>query len=183
MIRLLLSSESLNICEVLLSKKDTGNEFYALNFIKRRTSNKGLYPPEFDAAAGCSKSAKHAEDCYTQRILPLLFKRFSFPILIVNPTKIPFLISKSIDITFENNFEFDFVAIVRYRSRRDFVSFREEVKRKNLGPYKTASVEKTIVYIADVDEIALITIILFTFWCSIIAVLYSVVFWIISKII
>eukprot|EP01084_Bolivina_argentea_P053559 98323_1 len=166
----------LQICEALLAKADTGNEFYALNFIKKRTSTKNLYPPDFQPDKGCADSAKNAERCYVRKFLPLAFKRFSYPIFVCSIINIPFLVSKSIDIKYDNNFEFDSFSIMRYRSRRDFLNIVEEASALNLGVYKDASVGNTINYFVDPDEIPLTTVVLFTFWCSIIYFVYSMIF-------
>eukprot|EP01084_Bolivina_argentea_P315261 546137_1 len=177
-------NEHVWFCEALLSKKDTGKEIFVINFIQRRKSYtiENLYPKGFIPAKGCDISLETAEECYGKRSMPLLFKRFSFPFFIVSPTKIPFAVSKSLNITFENNFEWDFIVIVRYRSRRDFVNVREEFKEKMLLPYKEAIVGKTMIYISDADQIPIIVIILFSFWSAVIAVLYYILFCCISKV-
>lgn len=169
-----MPSENVRVCEALLSKQDTGQEMFAVNFMQARTSTDNLYPEGFTPAEGCDQSVEWAQSCYAARILPLLFKRFSFPFFAATPLKVPFLESKSLDIGFEG--VFDEIAIVRYRSRRDFLDMMQEFREKNLMPYKEASVGKTMVYIADADQVPLIVVVLFVFWSAVVTVIYSVLF-------
>merc|ERR1712129_92301 len=116
------------------------------NFIKKRSSTQGLYPEGFEPIDGCADSTAAAEWCYVSQFLTLALKRFSFPILVCAMPKMPFLISKALDISFEDNFEFDQFSVVRYRSRRDLLNICEEARQRlpDLVVYKEASLERDI---------------------------------------
>ena len=173
------SNEHWQFCDAFLSKPDTGKEFYAINFIKKRTSTEGLYPADFEPEQGCADSPQNAEICYVKRFLPFAFKRFSFPFFVASIDKIPFLVSKSLDIKYgSDNFEFDQFSVMRYRSRRDLINIAKDAyeSKMDIAIYKEASVETHINYFVDADQIPIITFILTLCWSSIIYILYSIVF-------
>ena len=86
------SSMQFQACKALGSSPDDGNEFYMLNLIKRPTADDLEAAQSLDIEPECKGSIEALENCYGKRIMPLIFKRFSFPILITKPSwDIPFL--------------------------------------------------------------------------------------------
>ena len=175
------SSLQMQVCQALGSSKDDGNEFYMLNLIKRPTSDDLKAAQSLDIEAECKESTESLENCYGKRIMPLIFKRFSFPILIVKPSWDPVGISKSlIGKGITENFDFDMIAIVRYRSKRDFLEMVTDIVRDGqIHKYKQLSVNKTAVYIMD-PFMPVSTWIAFTAGLLIVFIFYSCLFWVIA---
>jgi hypothetical protein len=114
---------------------DDGREFFMVNLIRQR--QKALYPDGYDHDDDVQAAARR----YAAGILPRLLKRSAFPVFIGRPTGL-FLQPEGAE-------EWDQVAIVRYRSRRDFLEMVAEPGMSDVGLHKRASVEKTQVFPAD----------------------------------
>ena len=169
-------------CKAFGASPDDGNEFYMLNLIKRPTSADLKIAQSLDIDVECKKSIDSLETCYGKRIMPLIFKRFSFPIFIVKPSwNDPMGISKSlIGKGITENFDFDMIAIVRYRSKRDFLEMTTEIiNNGEIIKYKDLSVNKTAVYVLE-TFMPISTWIAFTAGLVIIGIFYSMLFWVIA---
>jgi len=118
-----------------LASQDDGNEFYMINLMRFR--EKALYPE----GSGYDDDVEAAAARYSEAVVPALLKRGSHPILLSKQTG-SFLSPKGID-------DWDQVAIVRYRSRRDMLDMAIELSRSNLDIHKWASLEKTHVFPAQ----------------------------------
>ena len=115
-----------------VGEADDGHEFFMLNLIRHR--EKAVYP----AGSGYDDDVQAAEERYAAGILPRLLKRASFPVFLGTPRGL-FLQPEGAD-------EWDQVVLVRYRSRRDFLSMVAEPGMRELGQHKWASVGKTQVF-------------------------------------
>lgn len=115
-----------------LLAEDDGREFYMLNLIRFR--ERALYPP--DAPYGDDALAADAR--YNRAIVPLLLKRAGHPVFLGTP--------QGRFIRSEGDIEWHRVAMVRYRSRRDFMDMIVELASKDIGIHKWASIEKTVVF-------------------------------------
>jgi len=115
--------------------QDDGNEYYMVNLMKFR--DKALYPPGYDY----DDDARAAAERYSAFVVPALVKRGSMPILMAEVQ------GRFLD--FDGADEWDQVAIVRYRSRRDMFEFALELGAKDQGVHKWASLEKTHVFPAE----------------------------------
>ncbi|MEE2665018.1 MAG: hypothetical protein VX681_12955 [Myxococcota bacterium] len=115
--------------------QDDGNEYYMVNLMKFR--DKALYPPGYDY----DDDAQAAAARYAAFVVPALVKRGSMPILMADVQ------GRFLD--FDGADEWDQVAIVRYRSRRDMFEFALELGAKDQGVHKWASLEKTHVFPAE----------------------------------
>ena len=169
-------------CDAFRETVDDGNEFYMLNLIKRPTEDDLIAVQSMDYIDDeCKISREALINCYGKRIMPLIFKRFGFPVLIVKPSwNDPLGISKSlIGKGITENFDFEMIAIVRYRSKRDFIEMVYEVAHLDIHNYKDLSVNQTAVFVTEV-QVPISTYIAFIAWVAIIGIVYSMLFWVIA---
>jgi hypothetical protein len=119
-----------------LGASDDGNEYYMVNLIKYR--EKALYPPALQALYG--DDARAADALYSKKIIPLVLKNGGFPVLMTE---------------YEGRFlhpegatDWDVVAMVRYRSRRDMMTMMQDIANStdDLAVHKWASIERTQVF-------------------------------------
>jgi hypothetical protein len=115
-----------------VAASDDGYEFCMVNLIRHR--QKAFYPE----GSGYDDDVQAAERRYAAGMLPRLLKRAAFPVFLGTPTGL-FLQPEGADV-------WDQVALVRYRSRRDFLQMVAEPGMRELGVHKWASVEKTQVF-------------------------------------
>jgi hypothetical protein len=115
-----------------VGEADDGQEFYMVNLARHR--KKALYPEGYDY----DDDVQAAERRYATAILPRLLKRASSPVFVGTPTGL-FLHPEGAD-------EWDQLALVRYRSRRDLLEMVAEPGMGELGVHKWASLEKTQVF-------------------------------------
>ena len=126
-----LSQAHLDEVEQFLSHDD-GREFIMANAVLYR--QQALYPEN----SGFGPDPRAADQRYGKAIIWPLLKRASLPILIarkigqfVNDAQAP---------------EWHYVALVRYRSRRDFLNFAIEIERRGISVHKWAAIEQTQVF-------------------------------------
>jgi hypothetical protein len=112
-----------------LAKSDDGQEYYMVNLLKFR--KKALYPEE--SPYGDDPMAANAR--YNRAIIPLLLKHGGLPVF---------------DSRVQGRFihpaaaeDWDHVAMVRYRSRRDMLKMAIEIAGNGSDVHKWASLEKT----------------------------------------
>lgn len=119
-----------------LGASDDGGEFFNVNLIKYR--EKALYPPELQAIYG--DDARAADARYSRAIIPLVLKHGGFPIL-YSEYQGRFLHP-------EGASDWDVVAIVRYRSRRDMMAMMQAIAEspEDVAVHKWASIERTHVF-------------------------------------
>ena len=115
-----------------LAKCDDGREYYMVNLLK--FNRKALYP----AGNPYGDDPQAANNRYNRAILPLLIKHGGMPIF---------------DSVVQGRFihpdaaeDWDHVAMVRYRSRRDMLKMAVEIAGKGVDVHKWASLEKTQVF-------------------------------------
>ncbi|MHA1674053.1 MAG: hypothetical protein ACTSYI_10535 [Promethearchaeota archaeon] len=104
---------------------DDGKEFWMVNLMKFKNSD-----PNSEAMA--------AHRRYSSNIAPMLLKRGSFPIF-MSKVQGRFLYG-------DGSENWDQVAIIRYRSRQDFIKFATATAKKDIGDDKWQSMEKTQVF-------------------------------------
>jgi hypothetical protein len=115
-----------------LAGSDDGKEYYMINLLKFR--QKALYPE----GSGFNDNPIAANNRYNIAIVPLLFKYAAHPVFAGN-------ISGRF-ISLEGNAEWDQVAMVRYRSRRDMMKMAVEIAGSRIDVHKWAAFEKTHVF-------------------------------------
>ena len=115
-----------------LMASDDGNEFFMLNLIKYRA--KAQYP----AGYSFSDDALEADARYNRAIAPYLLPHAAIPVFIGEPE------GRFIDE--DGDAEWQRVAIVRYRSRRDLLEMVSELAGQDVAVHKWASIEKTQVF-------------------------------------
>jgi hypothetical protein len=108
-----------------IAKSDDGKEFLMVNLIK--FTNKD---PKSEAMAANNRYSKH--------IVPILFKYGSYP-MFVSKVVGRFLFTETTE-------EWDQVAMVRYRSCRDFLKVATQGAKNDIGRDKWTSIEKTHVF-------------------------------------
>ncbi|MHA1110963.1 MAG: hypothetical protein ACTSRE_07650 [Promethearchaeota archaeon] len=108
-----------------LAKSDDGKDFILVNLIKFKDTN-----PESEAMK--------ANDRYSRYILPRLLKIGSHPVFAGKKTG-QFITPESAD-------EWDQVAMVRYRSRRDMIKMVVQASKHGGGGDKWISIQKTYVF-------------------------------------
>ncbi len=111
---------------------DDGKEFVMQNLARYRP--KALYPPGFDF----DDSARAADRRYGKAIIWPLLKQGSLPIFIARRSG-SFIEPQGADA-------WHYVAMVRYRSRRDFFKFAMAIQRDDIVVHKWAALEKTHVF-------------------------------------
>jgi len=115
-----------------LTKSDDGREYYMVNLLKFR--KKAIYP----AGSPYGDDPLAANDRYNRAVIPLLLKHGGHPVFdslvqgrFIHP---------------EAGEEWDHVAMVRYRSRRDMLKMAVEIAGLGVDVHKWASLEKTQVF-------------------------------------
>ena len=113
-------------------KDDDGREFVMVNLIRFRT--KAVYPPDWRYG-----DDPHAADArYNRAVVPRLLKRACVPVF-VGRSAGRFLTPAGAD-------EWDCVALVRYRSKRDLLGLCADLARDRADVHKWAAIEKTHVF-------------------------------------
>ena len=115
-----------------LTKNDDGREYYMVNLLKFR--KKALYPE----GISFGNDPQAANNRYNRAVIPLLLKHGGHPVFdslvqgrFIHP---------------EAGKEWDHVAMVRYRSRRDMLKMAVEIAGLGVDVHKWASLEKTQVF-------------------------------------
>ena len=128
------SAENHNLKELReLAKSDDGGEYYMLNLQKFR--KKALYKKGGENKGG---DALAADKRYNRTVIPLLVKHGGMPFF---STKV-----MGRFIHPEGSEDWDHVAMVRYRSRRDNLKMVVDLARKRGDKDKWAALEKTQVF-------------------------------------
>jgi hypothetical protein len=118
-----------------VAKNDDGREFVMVNLIRYRT--KAAYPAGMDFG-----DDPHAADArYNRVVVPLLLKRACIPIFLGRSAG-KFLAPDCADM-------WDCVALVRYRSRRDFLNLCVDLAKDRADIHKWAAIEATQVFPVD----------------------------------
>lgn len=115
-----------------LSSSDDGNEFFMVNLIKYR--HKALYPP----GSNFDDNALSADSRYNRALVPYLLKFGGVPMFVGTP--------KGRFIDQSGDVEWDRVAVVRYRSRRDLLRMALDIAPLGVAIHKWASIERTQVF-------------------------------------
>lgn len=118
-----------------LAATDDGKEFFMINLIRFRA--KAAYPAGYDYG----DDALEADARYNEAVVPALIKHGSIPVFLGTPEG-PFL-------TEAGDTEWQRVAIVRYRSRRDLLEMCVDLAGNNSAVHKWAAIEKTQVFPAS----------------------------------
>ena len=116
-----------------LLRKDDGKEFVMQNLVRYRP--KALYPPAY---AHLGDDPRAADKRYGKAIVWPLIKNGNVMIFIARRSG-SFIEPHGADA-------WHYVAMVRYRSRRDFLRFAVETERSDLFVHKWAAIEKTHVF-------------------------------------
>ncbi len=117
-----------------LAASDDGNEFFMVNLIKYRA--KAIYPDSYTGPH--SDDPLQADALYNRAIAPYLFKHGNLPVFLGKPE------GRFIDQ--EGDEQWDRVAIVRYRSRRDLLEMVADLAGQGVAVHKWASIERTQVF-------------------------------------
>lgn len=115
----------------LLASED-GKEFVMHNCVRYRA--KALYPP----GSPYGDDPREADKRYGRAIVPHLLRRACVPVFIARRS------GRFIDC--EGVPEWNYVAMVRYRSRRDFFSFALAIMASGEDVHKWAAIEKTVIF-------------------------------------
>lgn len=115
-----------------LLARDDGREFIMHNVIRYR--EKAAYPPGYDYGP----SAPAADRRYGKAIVPYLLRYGNLPVFIARRTG-EFVEPAGID-------RWDVVAMVRYRSLRDFLRFANAVTADRITVHKWAAIENTQIF-------------------------------------
>lgn len=115
-----------------LAVSDDGKEFFMFNLINYRAQ--ALYPP----GSPYGGTGLEADARYNQAIIPLLLRHGHHPVFVGTPQ------GRFIDV--EGDVQWQRVALVRYRSRRDLLEMVLDLAGKPVGIHKWASIEKTQVF-------------------------------------
>ncbi len=115
-----------------LAEHDDGNEFYMVNLTCFRDS--ALYPP----GSPFSGSAAEADARYNQALMPYLLKHGGVPVFVGKQQ------GRFIDSP--DDTEWQRIAIVRYRSRRDMLKMALQIAPLDVVIHKWAAIEKTQVF-------------------------------------
>ena len=116
----------------LLLAKDDGKEFVMQNLVRYRS--KALYPAGFSY----SDDARAADKRYGKAIVIPLLRQGSVPVFIARRSG-SFIEPDGADA-------WHYVAMVRYRSRRDLLKFALAIQRQDIAVHKWAALEKTHVF-------------------------------------
>jgi hypothetical protein len=115
-----------------LASSDDGHEFYMVNLLKFR--EKALYPE----GSSFGDDPMAANDRYNRAIFPQLLKYGGHPVF-ASKVMGRFIHPEHLD-------DWDQVAIVRYRSRRDMLRMAVGLVGKDIDIHKWATLEKTQVF-------------------------------------
>jgi uncharacterized protein (DUF952 family) len=115
-----------------LTKNDDGQEYYMVNLLKFR--KKALYQD----GISFGNDPLAANGRYNRAIIPLLLKHGGIPVF-DSLVQSRFIHPEAVD-------EWDHVAMVRYRSRRDMLKMAVEIAGLGVDVHKWASLEKTQVF-------------------------------------
>ena len=115
-----------------LASSDDGNEFFMVNLIKYR--QRSLYPP----GSNYDENALAADARYNRALVPYLIKYGGVPVFVGS--------SQGRFIDKGGDMEWDRVAVVRYRSRRDLLNMALDIAPLGVAVHKWASIEKTQVF-------------------------------------
>ena len=115
-----------------LLASDDGKEFVMHNCVRYRA--KALYPPGYHY----SDDPREADKRYGKAIIPHLLRRACLPVFIAKPS------GRFIDC--EGVPDWHYVAMVRYRSQRDFFNFALAIGAAGVDVHKWAAIEQTVVF-------------------------------------
>ena len=115
-----------------LVANDDGRGFVMQNLVRYRA--KAQYPPGYDF----DDDPRKADQRYGRAIIGPLLRYANHPVFIARRS------GRFID--FEGADQWDYVAMVRYRSRRDFLRFALRIEHKDIAVHKWAAIEKTHVF-------------------------------------
>ena len=115
-----------------LLASDDGNEFIMQNLVRYRSV--AQYPPGYNFGT----DPREADRRYGRAIVWPLLRRGSLPVFIARRASV-FLQPDGAD-------DWHYVAMVRYRSRRDFVLFVLDIEQGDIAVHKWAAIEKTHVF-------------------------------------
>ncbi len=113
-------------------RDDDGREFVMVNLIQLR--ERAVYPEGYDFDGDLDAAARR----YARGILPELFRRASHPFFLAVPQG-RFLHPDGVE-------DWDQVALVRYRSRRDFLEMVAALSSRDVVVHKDAYVARTQVF-------------------------------------
>ncbi len=116
-----------------LAAGDDGRQYFMLNLIRYREH--ALYAPGHE---GFGTDARAADARYSRIVLPQLLKRGSYPIFISRVA--------GAFIPHSGAMNWDAVAIVRYRSRRDMLDMVKALQKLGGGMHKWAAIDDTHVF-------------------------------------
>jgi hypothetical protein len=115
-----------------VAKDDDGRGFVMVNLIRYRT--RAVYPPGWDYG-----DDPHAADArYNRAIVPMLLKRACIPVFLGR--------SAGRFLAPDGSEPWDCVALVRYRSRRDFLGLCADLAKERADIHKWAAIETTQVF-------------------------------------
>ncbi len=115
-----------------LMASDDGKEFVMHNCVRYRP--KALYPPGYDY----SDDPREADKRYGKAIMPHLLRRACLPVFVAKRS------GRFIDC--EGVPDWHYVAMVRYRSQRDFFNFVLAIGDAGIDVHKWAAIEHTVVF-------------------------------------
>jgi hypothetical protein len=115
-----------------LMASDDGQEFVMHNCVRYRA--KALYPPGYHY----SDDPREADKRYGKAIIPHLLRRACLPVFIAKRS------GRFIDC--EGVPDWHYVAMVRYRSQRDFFNFALSIGAAGVDVHKWAAIEHTVVF-------------------------------------
>ncbi|HEY0974354.1 MAG TPA: hypothetical protein VGE57_07660 [Solimonas sp.] len=117
----------------LLCANDDGGDFWMLNLIDFR--EQAQYPADSPFAG---ISALEADALYNRAIVPVLLRHGGHPLFLASPA------GRFIEEVGDH--QWDRVAMVRYRSRRDLLEIVVELAGAGVGQHKWAAIERTQVF-------------------------------------
>jgi len=112
-----------------LAAKDDGREFVMHNLVRYRA--KALYP----SGHSYGDSARAADKRYGRAALRPMLRQGSIPIFLAKCS------GRFIDA--DDASPWDYVAMVRYRSRRDFLRFAVTIESRDIAIHKWAAIKQT----------------------------------------
>lgn len=115
-----------------LMASDDGKEFVMHNCVRYRS--KALYPPGHHY----SDDPREADKRYGKAIIPHLLRRACMPVFIARRS------GRFIDCPGVPDWHY--VAMVRYRSQRDFFNFALAISDTGIDVHKWAAIEQTVVF-------------------------------------
>jgi hypothetical protein len=109
--------------------QDDGGEFVMHNLVRYRA--KALYPARY----AYGDSVRAADQRYGRAVLGPMLRRASIPLFVAK--------CGGRFIQPDNDQAWNYVAMVRYRSRRDFLHFALEIESQGIAVHKWAAIEET----------------------------------------